>query len=379
MEKKLCVDFGSFFFRVWRTKIFWGKFWRKKFVEKFGEKKSWKILKKNWREKIEENFWKKSAMELEEFSFEQKIPENHAAVRPRDFAEFVGQDQIVAVLKTAIESAKKRQAPLGHALFAGPSGFGKTSLAQLVAKSLDSPCKMVTAYAFTKPADVLSLLNNLEEGTVLFIDEMHRLKPQLEEILYVAMEDFCVDVVLGEDATRVPIAPFTLVAATTKPESLAPAMKNRFTYHFHFSEYGLEDVQKILAGIFRRLGVSLADAELLAEIARFVAPVPREMLHLGVKIRDFLVANGLENLDAKIRELVIQHGELVEGGLNPLQQRYLEILEKSERPLSVKTLAVQLGLETGAIESDVEPLLLKLGLVEKTSQGRKLRRLEIGE
>ncbi len=292
--------------------------------------------------------------------------------RPQSFAEFIWQAPIKSVLQTAIESAKLREAPLGHILFSGSSGFGKTTLATIISQQMNTNIKVVTGYALTKPSELVSLLNSLESWDILFIDEIHRIKPTLEEVLYIAMEDFVIDMLMPEWwSIRLPINPFTLVWATTKPESLSQPMKNRFIYHFHFMDYDLEEKKTILDRYLQHYQVNY-EPHLLEKFVQKVASVPREIHNLVIKIRDYLISRQLPILTSKDREEFLKHSQIDDWGMMPIHKKYLDILADFDRPVGVKTLAVQLGVSEKNLEEDIEPLLLKLGKIEKTTKGRSL-------
>ena len=292
--------------------------------------------------------------------------------RPQSFAEFIWQAPIKSVLQTAIESAKLREAPLGHILFSGSSGFGKTTLATIISQQMNTNIKVVTGYALTKPSELVSLLNNLESWDILFIDEIHRIKPTLEEVLYIAMEDFVIDMLMPEWwSIRLPINPFTLVWATTKPESLSQPMKNRFIYHFHFMDYDLEEKKTILDRYLQHYQVNY-EPHLLEKFVQKVASVPREIHNLVIKIRDYLISRQIPILTSKDREEFLKHSQIDDWGMMPIHKKYLDILADFDRPVGVKTLAVQLGVSEKNLEEDIEPLLLKLGKIEKTTKGRSL-------
>ena len=292
--------------------------------------------------------------------------------RPQSFAEFIWQAPIKSVLQTAIESAKLREAPLGHILFSGSSGFGKTTLATIISQQMNTNIKVVTGYALTKPSELVSLLNSLESWDILFIDEIHRIKPTLEEVLYIAMEDFVIDMLMPEWwSIRLPINPFTLVWATTKPESLSQPMKNRFIYHFHFMDYDLEEKKTILDRYLQHYQVNY-ELHLLEKFVQKVASVPREIHNLVIKIRDYLISRQLPILTSKDREEFLKHSQIDDWGMMPIHKKYLDILADFDRPVGVKTLAVQLGVSEKNLEEDIEPLLLKLGKIEKTTKGRSL-------
>ena len=313
----------------------------------------------------------KKTMEIKKISLETTTSWT-ISHRPQSFAEFIWQAPIKSVLQTAIESAKLRKAPLGHILFSGSSGFGKTTLATIISQQMNTNIKVVTGYALTKPSELVSLLNSLESWDILFIDEIHRIKPTLEEVLYIAMEDFVIDMLMPEWwSIRLPINPFTLVWATTKPESLSQPMKNRFIYHFHFMDYDLEEKKTILDRYLQHYQVTY-EPHLLEKFVQKVASVPREIHNLVIKIRDYLISRQLPILTSKDREEFLKHSQIDDWGMMPIHKKYLDILADFDRPVGVKTLAVQLWVSEKNLEEDIEPLLLKLGKIEKTTKGRSL-------
>ena len=313
----------------------------------------------------------KKTMEIKKISLETTTSWT-ISHRPQSFAEFIWQAPIKSVLQTAIESAKLREAPLGHILFSGSSGFGKTTLATIISQQMNTNIKVVTGYALTKPSELVSLLNSLESWDILFIDEIHRIKPTLEEVLYIAMEDFVIDMLMPEWwSIRLPINPFTLVWATTKPESLSQPMKNRFIYHFHFMDYDLEEKKTILDRYLQHYQVNY-EPNLLEKFVQKVASVPREIHNLVIKIRDYLISRQLPILTSKDREEFLKHSQIDDWGMMPIHKKYLDILADFDRPVGVKTLAVQLWVSEKNLEEDIEPLLLKLGKIEKTTKGRSL-------
>lgn len=310
-------------------------------------------------------------MEIKKINLDQTGKENNAK-RPETFEEFIGQEPIKKVLKTAIESAKKRESSLWHLLFEWQSWFGKTTIANIIAKQMQVWVKIVTAYAINKPSEIVSILNSLEPNDILFIDEIHRLKPTVEEVLYIAMEDFVIDMVMPEWwNVRIPINPFTLIGATTKPEKLSQPMKNRFIYQFHFTDYTLQEKEQIIERYLQQYQIQF-EKNLIGNIAKNVDSVPREIHNLCVKLRDFCVSNNSESLTDPLWEKFLHDTQIKEGGLTPLHQQYLDILAHYDRPLGVKTIAAQMGVSEKSLEEDLEPLLLKLGKIEKTPQGRVL-------
>lgn len=298
--------------------------------------------------------------------------------RPDNFDEFIGQEQIKNIVKTAIESGKKRKWHIGHILFSGPSGFGKTTMAHIISKQSQVNIKAVTGYAISKPSEIISILNTLEQGDILFIDEIHRLKPNIEEVLYIAMEDFVIDMVMPEwGNVRIPINPFTLIGATTKSEALSQPIKNRFVYHFHFMEYTPAEKEIIIHKYLQHYHIQ-ASPEVIQQISTKVGSVPREIHNLCIKIRDYVITHKSSSqgqtttLTSDLWEHFLQQSKIDEWGMTPLHQKYLEILEIADRPLGVKAIAVQLGVNEKAVEEDIEPLLLKLWKIEKTAAGRIL-------
>lgn len=291
--------------------------------------------------------------------------------RPDSFEDFIGQEHIKKIVQTAITSGKIRKWNMGHMLFSGPSGFGKTTMATIIAKQGNVNIKAVTGYAITKPAEIISILNNLETGDILFIDEIHRLKPNIEEVLYIAMEDFVIDMVMPEWwNVRIPINPFTLIGATTKAESLSQPMKNRFVYHFHFMEYTQAEKESLIKKYLKHYDINI-DETIVKKIAEKVGSVPREIHNLCIKIRDFVITHSPDKkLTEHLRGEFLHHSQIEEGGMTPLHAKYLEILREADRPMWSKAIAVQLGVNEKAVEEDIEPLLLKLWKIEKSWAGR---------
>ena len=295
--------------------------------------------------------------------------------RPTDFGHFIGQDGIKKTLATAISSAFKQGRPVGHILFSGPSGYGKTTLAQLVAQGVNSQLHSVTAYAISKPAEMIAVLNGLQGGDVLFIDEIHRLKPAIEEMLYIAMEDCCIDMVMPDaSAVKIPLQPFTLIGATTKMQLLSAPLKNRFIYKLHLTDYTSADVCKLIKQTLVQKGISLVDETLIKEISTYCTTTPREIVSTLIQLHDWMIVHA-ETLVLwkQQREAFLHDARLVSGGLSPLHQHYIAILSATEgRPVGIKTLSAKLGVDEQVIEHDLEPLLFKLGKIEKSSRGRYL-------
>lgn len=292
--------------------------------------------------------------------------------RPIWFDWFVGQESIKHILSTAIKSSLTNKHALWHILFSGPSGHGKTTLANIIAQSLNKKIKIITWYAISKPAEMMSILNTLQDWDMLFIDEIHRLKPVIEEMLYIAMEDFAVDMVMPDGGSiRIPLKPFTLVGATTKMESLSDPFKNRFVYKFHLTEYTSEEKYLIILNYLEYYHISTTP-DIVHAIERKVEAVPREIHNFCIKIRDYLIAHEHTSMQitSSIRNDIEQRIQIHDGALTPLHIKYLEIITNADRPLGLTTIALQLGIDEQSVEEDVERLLLKLGKIQKTSKGR---------
>lgn len=306
----------------------------------------------------------------------EKMIDIQTSLRPENFSQFVGQEHVKKVLDTAIISAKKRGWSMGHVLLSGPSWFGKTTMANIIAKQMGVNIKAIAWYAITKPAEMISLLNTLEKWDILFIDEIHRIKPNIEEVLYLAMEDYIIDMVMPDGwNVRIPLEPFTLVGATTKSESLSEPFKNRFVYSFHFMDYTLKEKKNIIYTYLKKYEISCVET-LLEKLEKSVVSTPREIHNFVLKLRDYLIANNPNEKNMELTESMLEwfllHNKIDEWGLTPLHRKYLEILENADRPLGVKTLAVQLWIHEKSVEEDIEPLLLKLWKIDKSRQGRVL-------
>lgn len=303
--------------------------------------------------------------------------------RPIAFGDFVGQEDIKRVVMTAIASCKKSGKILGHMLLLWPAWYGKTTLSQIIAHDIGSSCKVVTAYAITKPADIISLLNSLQQGDILFIDEIHRLSPKIEEMLYTAMEDFTIDMVMPDGGhVKIPLQPFTLIGATTKADHLSKPLKSRFVYKFHFSDYTDYEKEEIIWYYMWKLGIMTTEGAIINkkghsaswiihEFAKLVENIPRELHNACIRMFDYLNVHHKHvelSLDA-IQEFA-SWNNAKEGGLNTLHTAYLEILDIAKKPLSLNTIAVKMWLDEKTVEEEIEPLLIKLGYIERGPRGR---------
>ncbi|MEM9206555.1 MAG: Holliday junction branch migration DNA helicase RuvB [Pseudomonadota bacterium] len=300
-----------------------------------------------------------------------------AAIRPQVLADFVGQEKARANLKVFIEAAKARGEALDHTLFVGPPGLGKTTLAQIVARELGVSFKATSGPVIAKAGDLAALLTNLEERDVLFIDEIHRLNPAVEEILYPAMEDFQLDLIIGEGpaarSVRIDLAKFTLVGATTRSGLLTTPLRDRFGIPLRLNFYTVEELEGIVRRGARVLGLSMTP-EGATEVARRARGTPRVAGRLLRRVRDFAVVAGSETVDAKIADEALQRLEVDRLGLDGMDHRYLNCIAVtfSGGPVGIETIAAALSEPRDAIEDIIEPYLLQKGFVQRTPRGRML-------
>jgi len=300
-----------------------------------------------------------------------------AALRPKLLGDFVGQPQACSNLRVFIEAAKGRGEALDHLLLSGPPGLGKTTLAQIVARELGVNFRATSGPVIAKAGDLAALLTNLEPRDVLFIDEIHRLSPVVEEILYPAMEDFELDLIIGEGpsarSVRIDIARFTLIGATTRTGLLATPLRDRFGIPVRLEFYGVPELEKIVSR-----GAALLDFELTAdgarEIARRARGTPRVAGRLLRRVRDFATVDGTARIDAKSADAALRRLEVDDLGLDALDHRYLKLIAEAfgGGPVGVETIAAALSEPRDAIEDIVEPYLLQQGFMQRTPRGRLL-------
>ncbi len=298
-----------------------------------------------------------------------------ASLRPSRLDEFVGQPKIRENLQIAIEAARMRGEPLDHALFFGPPGLGKTTLAILLAKEMGVSIRTTSGPVLERPGDLVGLLTNLRKGDVLFIDEIHRLRPALEEFLYPAMEDWRVDVRISEGphAETIPMAlePFTLVGATTRYGLLTPPMRARFGMVERLNFYPPEDLERIVTRSARMLEVP-CDAGGALEIARRSRGTPRVANRLLRRVRDYATVKAAGAIDVATAKAALARLDVDEFGLDDMDARILAaIIEKFDGgPVGLTTIAVAVGEDPGTVEEVYEPFLIQQGFLQRTPRGR---------
>ncbi|MGH3519551.1 MAG: Holliday junction branch migration DNA helicase RuvB [Haloechinothrix sp.] len=301
--------------------------------------------------------------------------EVETTLRPRKLDEFVGQPRVREQLQLVLESAKRRGVPPDHVLLSGPPGLGKTSLSMIIAAELDSAIRITSGPALERAGDLAAMLSNLVEGDVLFIDEIHRIARPAEEMLYLAMEDFRVDVMVGKGpgATSIPleIAPFTLVGATTRSGSLTGPLRDRIGFTGHMEFYEPAELELVLRRSARILGIRLAP-DAAAEIARRSRGTPRVANRLLRRVRDYAEVRGDGNVTLETTRAALEVYDVDELGLDRLDRAVLGALVRSFRggPVGVSTLAVAVGEEQATVEEVCEPYLVRAGMLARTPRGR---------
>ncbi|MEO1746371.1 MAG: Holliday junction branch migration DNA helicase RuvB [Pseudomonadota bacterium] len=298
-------------------------------------------------------------------------------LRPQTLDDFTGQAAARANLKVFIEAAKKRGEALDHVLFVGPPGLGKTTLAQIMAKELGVNFRATSGPVIAKAGDLAALLTNLEERDVLFIDEIHRLSPAVEEILYPAMEDFQLDLIIGEGpaarSVKIDLAKFTLVAATTRLGLLTTPLRDRFGIPVRLNFYTVEELESIVTRGARIMGLPMT-GDGAREVAARARGTPRIAGRLLRRVRDFADVAGAKTVDSKVADTALTRLEVDAIGLDELDRRYLNQIARNfgGGPVGIETLAAALSEPRDAIEDIIEPYLIQQGFIQRTPRGRML-------
>lgn len=299
------------------------------------------------------------------------------SLRPSGFSDFVGQADARANLEVFIEAAKKRGAALDHVLFVGPPGLGKTTLAQIIAKELGVGFRATSGPVIAKAGDLAALLTNLEERDVLFIDEIHRLNPAIEEVLYPAMEDFQLDLIIGEGpaarSVRIDLAKFTLVGATTRAGLLTTPLRDRFGIPVRLNFYTPQELVQIVTRGARLMGMPMSSDGAL-EIARRSRGTPRIAGRLLRRVIDFALVDGVSEVNSVLADKALLRLDVDARGLDQLDRRYLNTIADfyNGGPVGIETIAAALSEPRDAVEEIVEPYLLQQGFIQRTPRGRML-------
>jgi Holliday junction DNA helicase RuvB len=306
---------------------------------------------------------------------ERRDDDAELSLRPQRLEEFIGQRQARANLAVFIEAARSRREPLDHVLFVGPPGLGKTTLAQIVARELGVNFRSTSGPVIAKSGDLAALLTNLEERDVLFIDEIHRLNPAVEEILYPAMEDFQLDLIIGQGpaarSVKIDLAKFTLVGATTRAGLLTNPLRDRFGIPVRLNFYSEAELEEIVNRGARVLGIQVT-ADGSNEIARRSRGTPRIAGRLLRRVRDFALVAGARSVDRAAADRALRELEVDAAGLDAMDRRYLLTIAEhyGGGPVGIETISAALSEPRDAIEEIIEPFLIQKGLVQRTPRGR---------
>lgn len=304
-------------------------------------------------------------------------------LRPTNFSEYIGQKRVVENIEVMVKSALKREAAMDHVLLSGPPGLGKTSLAMIIAKTLDSQLHVISGPAIERKGDLAAILTNLQPRDVLFIDEIHRMHISVEEILYSAMEDFKLDILIGQGASartmQIDLVPFTLVGATTRSGLLSNPLRDRFMANLHFDFYEAQELMKIVSNNAAKLKMEMNE-EAKLEIAKRSRGTPRIANRVLRRVRDYALVNEAVSIEKKEVEKALSLLDIDELGLDTMDRKILEVIKSyyNGGPVGIDALSATLGEDRGTIEEVYEPYLLKEGLLLRSPRGRMLSEKAIG-
>ncbi|MDH4945063.1 Holliday junction branch migration DNA helicase RuvB [Sulfurimonas sp. C5] len=315
-------------------------------------------------------------VEIETFNAEEESSE--VTLRPDAWSEYVGQDQIKKNLGVFIEASKKREEALDHVLFFGPPGLGKTTLALIIANEMNSSIKVTAAPMIEKSGDLAAILTNLEEGDILFIDEIHRLSPAVEEILYSSMEDYRIDIIIGSgpaaQTVKIDLPRFTLIGATTRAGMLSNPLRDRFGMNFRMQFYNPEELSLIIAQASRKLGKEIVHESAL-EIAKRSRGTPRIALRLLRRVRDFADVADETIISLETTQYALDELGINSHGFDEMDIKLLNLLISAKgKPMGLSTIAAALSEDEGTVEDVLEPYLIANGYLERTAKGRRATR-----
>lgn len=315
-------------------------------------------------------------VEIETFNNEEEKLE--VTLRPDAWREYIGQDQIKRNLSVFIEASKKREEALDHVLFFGPPGLGKTTLALIIANEMNANIKVTAAPMIEKSGDLAAILTNLEEGDILFIDEIHRLSPAVEEILYSSMEDFRIDIIIGSgpaaQTVKIDLPRFTLIGATTRAGMLSNPLRDRFGMNFRMQFYSAEELAQIITQASNKLGKKIVHSAAI-EIAKRSRGTPRIALRLLRRVRDFADVADEHEIEHKRTKYALDELGINSHGFDEMDLKLLTLLATSKgRAIGLSTIAATLSEDEGTVEDVLEPYLIANGYLERTAKGRKATR-----
>lgn len=310
-------------------------------------------------------------VEIEKFSSEES---SEITLRPDVWSQYIGQEQIKKNLSVFIQASKQRNEALDHTLFFGPPGLGKTTLAFIVANEMNTNIKVTAAPMIEKGGDLAAILTNLEEGDILFIDEIHRLSPAVEEILYSSMEDFRIDIIIGSgpaaQTVKIDLPRFTLIGATTRAGMLSNPLRDRFGMNFRMNFYSPDELAEIIMQAAKKLE-KLIDKDAALEIAKRSRGTPRIALRLLRRVRDFAEVAGDAVIKHKLTLYALDELGINSHGFDEMDIRLLELLTSAKgRPIGLSSIAASLSEDEGTIEDVLEPYLIANGYIQRTAKGR---------